>query len=74
MIDFRKTTNPHCKRRSQQERGKTFSELVVEDHSDNLSSLFHRNRKIEMKFMEGINTKREICKSCGLETTTISKY
>ena len=27
-----------------------------------------------LKFMEGINTKREICKSCGIETTTISKY
>ena len=41
-----KTTNPHCTRRSQQERGNTFSELVVEDHPDHLSSLFHRNRKI----------------------------
>ena len=27
-----------------------------------------------LKFMEGITTKREICKSCGIETTTISKY
>ena len=46
MKDFLKTTNPHCTRRAQQEKGKAFSELVVEDHPDNLSSLFHRNRTL----------------------------
>ena len=60
MKDFRKTTNPHCTRRSQQERGKAFSELVVEGHPDNLSfppkqkNIGDRRREIQFCLLDSV--------------------
>ena len=60
MKDFLKTTNPHCTRRSQQERGKAFSELVVEGHPDNLSfppkqkNIGDRRREIQFCLLDSV--------------------